>query len=418
MSMRSAASCGQPADSVSSSHGGPGSDGRFARAHGRPPDRRRRRPTRAPRRTTSCSAAASSGASQRSGPGPGTTRAHGGDGRAGAGGGRQRRAEVERRAPHTSSSTARIRPGWRRRRAACARPPHPIDTWSSCIALGGQRVDAGGPARRRFSATIAAAVYWAIISPEFTPASVGEERRQPVRAGAVEHAVGAALGDRADIGHRDGEEVGGVARAGAPWKLPHDSTRPSGRTIGLSMADTSSTLGDAARRSATVSRAAPCTCGVQRSEYASCTRSSPLAVAGDDRRTGEQARRLAALRRLAGLRAQTLQVVGEGAVGAEQRLDGHGRDDVGDDQEVVEVVEGQQQHAEHAVGAVDEREPFLRAQRERASVRRRPSASAARHHLAVGRRRLALADQHERAGGRAARGRRWRRASRARARRA
>ena len=52
---------------------------------------------------------------------------------------------------------------------------------------------------------------------------------------------------------------------GAPWKLPHDSTRPSGSTIGLSIAATSSFAAtDSAW--ARVSRAAPWTCGVQRIE--------------------------------------------------------------------------------------------------------------------------------------------------------
>ena len=40
---------------------------------------------------------------------------------------------------------------------------------------------------------------------------VGQERRQPVAAGAVEEAVGAALADRGEVGHGDGEEVEHVA---------------------------------------------------------------------------------------------------------------------------------------------------------------------------------------------------------------
>jgi hypothetical protein len=52
---------------------------------------------------------------------------------------------------------------------------------------------------------------------------------------------------------------------GAPWKLPHERTRPSGSTIGLSIAERSSAR---ATRSqcASVSRAAPATCGEHRSE--------------------------------------------------------------------------------------------------------------------------------------------------------
>ncbi len=53
--------------------------------------------------------------------------------------------------------------------------------------------------------------------------------------------------------------------SGAPWKFPHDSTRPSGRIIGLSIAETSSAA-PTCRAWASVSRAAPWTCGAQRSE--------------------------------------------------------------------------------------------------------------------------------------------------------
>ena len=49
--------------------------------------------------------------------------------------------------------------------------------------------------------------------------------------------------------------------SGAPWKFPHDSTRPSGRIIGLSMA-ASSSRSAIVRAWAMVSRAAPCTWGV------------------------------------------------------------------------------------------------------------------------------------------------------------
>ena len=47
----------------------------------------------------------------------------------------------------------------------------PIETWSSCIPEVGTESTEAGAASRRFSATIPAAVYWAIISPELTPGS-------------------------------------------------------------------------------------------------------------------------------------------------------------------------------------------------------------------------------------------------------
>jgi hypothetical protein len=64
-----------------------------------------------------------------------------------------------------------------------------------------------------------------------------------------------------------------ASATGAPWKFPHDSTRPSGSTTGLSMAERSSAAATFSTWSH-VSRAAPFTCGAQRTEYASCTRGS------------------------------------------------------------------------------------------------------------------------------------------------
>lgn len=65
---------------------------------------------------------------------------------------------------------------------------------------------------------------------------------------------------------------------------------------------------------------------------------------------------------LAGVRADVMQLGGEDLVGAEQRLEGEGRGDVGGLVEGVEVGQGHDQHAEHAVGAVEEGEAFLLAQ--------------------------------------------------------
>ena len=64
---------------------------------------------------------------------------------------------------------------------------------------------------------------------------------------------------------------------------------------------------------------------------------------------------------LARVRPERQQVGGEGAVGAEQRLDRHRGRDVGEPEQRAEVVEREHEHAEDAVGAVDEREALLRA---------------------------------------------------------
>ena len=85
--------------------------------------------------------------------------------------------------------------------------PHPIDTWSSCIALVGSESTLAGAASRRFSATSAACVYPAIISPESTPGLAARNGGSPWERAGVEQPVGPPLGDRADLGGRDREEV-------------------------------------------------------------------------------------------------------------------------------------------------------------------------------------------------------------------
>ena len=59
---------------------------------------------------------------------------------------------------------------------------------------------------------------------------------------------------------------------GCPWKLPPETMSPaSAKTSGLSVAALASRA-RTPREKARPSRAAPCTCGMQRSEYGSCTR--------------------------------------------------------------------------------------------------------------------------------------------------
>ena len=141
---------------------------------------------------------------------------------------------------------------------------HPIETWSSCMALVGSVSVLAGTASRRFSATIAAWEYWAIISPELTPASGARNGGSPCdRVGSSSRSVRRSL-----IAPTSAIEIArksATAAMGAPWKLPHDSTRPSGSTTGLSMNETSSRSATA-RACSIVSRAAPWTCGVQRRE--------------------------------------------------------------------------------------------------------------------------------------------------------
>src|SRR5712692_1046586 len=126
----------------------------------------------------SASAAASSGASTRSGPTPAMclrtrslTAAVAGAGTSGA-----RRSSA--RAAATSSTARmliRLSSTVRSFRAA----PQPIDTWSSCMPEVGTESTLAGAARRRFSATSEAAVYWATMRPEFTPGSWARKGGRP-----------------------------------------------------------------------------------------------------------------------------------------------------------------------------------------------------------------------------------------------
>ncbi len=133
------------------------------------------------------------------------------------------------------------------------------------------------------------------MCPESTPGSSARNGGSPAeRATSRNRSV-----RRSEI---DARSATAIARksstypSGAPWKLPLLSTRPSGSTTGLSMAAASSRAATASA-CASVSRTAPCTCGEQRSEYASCTRvHSGLRWLSMIAEPSRRARRLAALR--------------------------------------------------------------------------------------------------------------------------
>jgi hypothetical protein len=87
------------------------------------------------------------------------------------------------------------------------------------------------------------------------------------------------------------------------------------------------------------------------------------AVAGDDLRAGEQRPQVGGRDRLAGLGTQRLQVGGEHGIGAEQSLDAERGSEVGEHEQFAQVGDREQQHPEHPVGAVDEREALLLGER-------------------------------------------------------
>ena len=88
------------------------------------------------------------------------------------------------------------------------------------------------------------------------------------------------------------------------------------------------------------------------------------------------------------MRAQRHQVGGKRPVGGHQRFHAHRRGDVGGAHQHVEIGEGQHQHAEHPVGAVDQRQSLLGAQRD-------GSDAGSRHRLGA----LTFADQGKGNGG-------------------
>ncbi len=87
-----------------------------------------------------------------------------------------------------------------------------------------------------------------------------------------------------------------------------------------------------------------------------------VAVARDDRRPREQRAQVGGRDGLARLGAQSLEVRREDPVGAELALDGHRCGEVGGVGEPVEIVEREDEHPEHPVGAVDEGQPLLLAE--------------------------------------------------------
>lgn len=133
----------------------------------------------------------------------------------------------------------RARPSTARRSLRAA--AHPIETWSSCMALLGIESTLAGLARRLSSLTMPAAVYCAIMNPESVPGSSARNggrpwlretsRKRSVRRSLIEATSAITMARKSS-----------TYATGAPWKLPFDSTRPSRVTTVLSTAAASSRL--------------------------------------------------------------------------------------------------------------------------------------------------------------------------------
>ena len=88
------------------------------------------------------------------------------------------------------------------------------------------------------------------------------------------------------------------------------------------------------------------------------------AVAFPDLAAGHDPAQIACRSGLAGMRAQRMQIVGEDVVGAEQTFHTHRGRDVGDLEQPPQIGDREQQHAEHAVSAVDQGQAFLLGKRD------------------------------------------------------
>jgi hypothetical protein len=128
-----------------------------------------------------------------------------------------------------------------------------------------------GCARILFSEASAAAVTCAIMKPESIPGVFTRKAGRPLIAGSTSSAV--RRSDMLPISASASAMPSAAKATGSAWKLPPDRISPSAaNTSGLSeTAFASATRRAAAERS--WSRQAPITCGWQRRQYGSCTRS-------------------------------------------------------------------------------------------------------------------------------------------------
>ena len=188
----------------------------------------------------------------------------------------------------------------------------------------------------------------------------GEERRQSVRAGHVKQPVAAPLRHRREVGGRDREKVEDVAKRRAvevsirldPAVRQHHGVVD--RTGQLASGNGQRMRECVAKRAGDLRRAAQ--------RIGVLNQSAVDAMGLDDRRAGEQRTQVRCRSGLPRVRPQSLQVGREDRIRAKDRLDAHGGRDVGRLRQRREVVTRKEQHAQHAVGAVDERESFFGAQ--------------------------------------------------------
>ena len=201
-------------------------------------------------------------------------------------------------------------------------------------------------------------VYCAIMWPESTPGSKARNGFSPPLRRLVEEAVGAPLAHARHVGHRDREEVEHVADRRAV-EVAVRLQPPSSVTTGLSIALFQLARGDRARVLDGVARGAVHLRGAAQRVGVLHPGEPARPMAGDHGGAGEHLPHGPRRDGLTGMRPQRLQVGGEHGVGSRESLDAHRGGEVGGGQQGVEVGEREDEHPEHAVGAVDERETLL-----------------------------------------------------------
>ena len=173
---------------------------------------------------------------------------------------------------------------------------------------------------------------------------------------------------------------------------------PVERTTGLSTALASSRPATVrAKLEGVAGRAGDLGCTAHRVRVLHRVRQSSR-CGSNDGRVCEQPVHVRGRGRLPRVRADGVQLRPERPVRAEHRLDDQGRGDVGHGEQVAQVVDRQQQHAEHAVGAVDQRQPLLRGELDRCRARPAQRVGGGQP-LAVRAEHPALAEQRQRAVG-------------------
>src|SRR5215208_2381121 len=193
--------------------------------------------------------------------------------------------------------------------------------------------------------------------PRVDAGAQAEEGWQALRSFRVEHTVDPAFGDRPDLGGRYRQEVEDEGER-LPMKVPGALDPTVGKHYGV--VRNGGEL--AAGYGRGVIPGVPCRpedLGGAAQGISILDEVGRVAVGSHDGTAGEHPRDVAGAGELSRMGPQGVQFLPEDAVCAEQGLDGHRRGYIGCLQEYAQVLEGEQQHREHTVGAVDQGEAFF-----------------------------------------------------------